>query len=200
MATSPLREAIRDTASDWFSGHAASALRTCAVAPRRGLGGPGAPWIPGRASRNWGGTRVPGQDARALRGGQWRSQRSLCSTGPSPPPGSASAAIVAGASGLSVRATGNDVTDARAGGLRGGEHGVNAAMGCPRAEEELGDLLERGGDGRQGQHICCAGPCKQLALVTRLCGQVLQVLLPLRPVGGFFRHPGFSVFRRNCLL
>lgn len=155
MATSPQGEANRGAASDWLRRHAASGSRTCAVAPRRGLGGPEAPRVPGRASRNWGGARVPGRGARALRGEQWRSQRPLCGSGPSPPPGPAAAAIVAGASGLSVPATGNDVTDPSAGGLRGGAHGGNAAMGGPRAEEELGDPLGSGGGGGEVSALPC---------------------------------------------
>lgn len=195
MATSPPR-GEPGAASDWLRGHAASASRTCAVAPRRRLGGRGAPRVPGRASLDWGGTRVPGRHARAPRRGQWRSQRPLCGAGPSPPPGPAPAAIVAGASGLSVPAAGNDVPDARAGGLRGGEHAVNALWG--RGGGVLGPRGARrpARKGRQGQHLCGAGP-KQAALATVAVAEGSELETVDRQVLGFFSGPGLRGFLRH---
>lgn len=61
METNPKNEAEakegRAAASDWLSGRAAFALRTCALAPRRGRGETEARWLPGRASQDPAGTR-----------------------------------------------------------------------------------------------------------------------------------------------
>ena len=63
-------------ASDWLRGRAASSLRTCAVAPRRGHGGAGARWFRAGLPR----TGLDGRlrpRLRALRDETWRAEAPL---------------------------------------------------------------------------------------------------------------------------
>lgn len=76
------RRAPGGAASDWPSGRAAFASRTCAAAPRRGPGGAGARWVPGRASQSWAAARRSRPRPRALSGeGKRRSLRPPCGGG-----------------------------------------------------------------------------------------------------------------------
>lgn len=63
-------------ASDWLRGRAASSLRTCAVAPRRGHGGAGARWFRAGLPRTGLDWRLRPR-LRALRDETWRAEAPL---------------------------------------------------------------------------------------------------------------------------
>ena len=192
-------------ASDWLRAGAASFLRTCAVAPRRGHGGAGARWVPGRASQDrvHGGLRPRRRALRDGRGGAeappQRGTEPATQAPRAPPllPGASRAAR------LRVRRSGH-----RSGCGRPVGSGLR---GSPRAAAREPQTVELGGPhgvGRRGVPLP-RRPGAQPALgdTTGLGGlragargQVVSVLLQVRPAVRFSAGILVSnVFLRNCV-
>lgn len=140
-------------ASDWLRGCAASFLRTCAVAPRRGQSGVGARWVPGRASQD----RLHGRlqpRRRSLRDGRGGAeappQRGTepATQAPRPSP------LLPGASRAARLRVPGPATGQDAGGLRGRGCGAGAAGQSPRSGPRASDCGVRGTSRGWGGEEC----------------------------------------------